>query len=275
MYGPPRQIAMLANKDISESSGLALSFRQPDLFWTHNDSGDTPRLFAFGRSGEHRGFCRLKDVEASDWEDMASFERDGKSWLLLADVGDNGRRRKTCQLYLCEEPSLTVSATVARRIEFRYENGSHNCESMAVDATQDIVLLTTKVYGPVCRVFQLTLPKQSTTEPFVAEQIAAISVPVTVAMDVSPDGLRAIVLTYGDAFEFSRKAGESWREAFGRPPQQITMPTRRQGETICYGRDGRSLYLTSERVPTPLWEVPWISTAKPGEALPGNDRPEK
>jgi hypothetical protein len=34
------------------------------------------------------------------------------------------------------------------------------------------------------------------------------------------------------------------------------MPRRRQGESICYGPDGKTLYLTSEQLPTPLWEVP-------------------
>jgi hypothetical protein len=34
------------------------------------------------------------------------------------------------------------------------------------------------------------------------------------------------------------------------------MPLRRQGESICYGPDGRSLYLTSEKLPTPLIEIP-------------------
>jgi hypothetical protein len=34
------------------------------------------------------------------------------------------------------------------------------------------------------------------------------------------------------------------------------MPQRRQGETVCYGPDGKTLYLTSEFAPTPLFEVP-------------------
>ena len=59
----------------------------------------------------------------------------------------------------------------------------------------------------------------------------------------------------GPAFEFTRKPGETWKDAFSRVPRTLAMPVRVQGEAICYGRDGRSLYLTSERRPTPLWEV--------------------
>ena len=44
-------------------------------------------------------------------------------------------------------------------------------------------------------------------------------------------------------------------DAFAKPPRKIVMPERIQGEAICYGRDGKRLYLTSEKQPTPLFEV--------------------
>jgi hypothetical protein len=81
-------------------------------------------------------------------------------------------------------------------------------------------------------------------------------------MDISPDGLRAIVLTYGDAFEFVRGPKETWEQGFARPPRRVQMPQRVQGESICYGPDGKTLYLTSEcknknsASPSPLLEVP-------------------
>ncbi len=40
------------------------------------------------------------------------------------------------------------------------------------------------------------------------------------------------------------------------------MPQRNQGESVCYGADGRTLYLTSEFAPTPLLEVPAEPDAK-------------
>ena len=40
--------------------------------------------------------------------------------------------------------------------------------------------------------------------------------------------------------------------------REIGMPLRIQGESICYGPDGKTLYLTSEKLPTPLWEVPVV-----------------
>ena len=86
--------------------------------------------------------------------------------------------------------------------------------------------------------------------------IGTLEIPPATAMDISPDGRRAVVLTYGSAYEYSRGEDEDWAQALSRPPRELVMPARRQGESICYGLDGKTLYLTSEKLPTPLWEVP-------------------
>ncbi|MBI2480594.1 MAG: hypothetical protein HYV60_18805 [Planctomycetia bacterium] len=252
---PTRQLATLANADILESSGLAASYELPNSFWTHNDSGDTPRLFAFDDAGRDLGVVLLIGVTALDWEDMASFRRGDRGWLLVADVGDNGRRRETCQLHLLPEPALGARvARVHSSINFRYEHGPIDCEAVGVDETSNTVLLASK--SPFrCEVFALQLPSTPSAQILVARSIANISVPLATALDVSPDGTRAIVLTYTDAFEFQRRETESWSDAFKRQPQVITMPIRKQGESICYAADRRSLFLTSERQPTPLWKV--------------------
>ena len=88
-YGPPRQLGVLANPRIRESSGLACSRRTPGVFWTHNDSGDRPRLYAFDTTGADLGTYELKGASALDWEDLASFTRKGRGYLLVGDIGDN------------------------------------------------------------------------------------------------------------------------------------------------------------------------------------------
>jgi hypothetical protein len=250
-----QQLAILANADILESSGLAASIEAPEALWTHNDSGDGPRLFAFDHSGRDLGVVSLAGIMATDWEDIASFRRDNRGWLLVADVGDNARRRETCQLYLLPEPALHArSATVHTTINFRYENNPRDCEAVGIDGSSNTVLLATKA-AVQPEVFALQLPSTPTERVLVARRIATISVPFATALDVSPDGTRAIVLTYADAYEFQRHEHESWADAFQGQPQVIKMPARRQGESICYAPDGCSLFLTSEKQPTPLWKV--------------------
>jgi len=116
--------------------------------------------------------------------------------------------------------------------------------------------------GPKAGPAGASASKPAADRPYTARLIGEIATSPVVAMDISPDGRRAIVLTYADALEFVRRDGETWRQAFARRPRTIVMPRRRQGEAICYGPDGRTLYLTSEHTPTPLLEVPVLEPEK-------------
>jgi hypothetical protein len=281
-YGKPRQIATLADVRIDESSGLAVGHARPDVFWTHNDSGDAARLYAFDRRGRRLATCTLEGVMADDWEDIASFRRGGRNYLLVADIGDNLWSRPECTLFLLEEPAVgtpekpvTAAVPVLRTIYFVYERGPRDCEALGVDPAAGRFYFVTKE-GLRCKVFELAVPDEvfappkpgdgpaaamsGADQPHTARLIGEIATSPVVAMDISPDGRRAIVLTYADALEFVRAGGETWRQAFARKPHTVVMPARRQGESICYGTDGRTLYLTSEHTPTPLLEVPVIET---------------
>ena len=131
---------------------MAASQCQPGLFWTHNDSGDEPRIFAFDEQGRHRGTCRLDGAEAIDWEDMGSFKLRGSSYLFLADVGDNGRKREHYTIYLVAEPGMGQSNVAARPLHFQYEDGSHDCEAVALDTTRQVFILVEKVLNLTARV---------------------------------------------------------------------------------------------------------------------------
>jgi hypothetical protein len=265
-YGKPDQIGVVADPRINESSGLARSIQNPGAFWTHNDSGGGPRLFLIDGAGKTLAVVSVEGASAVDWEDMASFRRGERGYLLIGDIGDNAVERKTYTLYLVPEPRIdpggkpvTLTAKPALAIRFRYEDGPHNCESVAVDAAAGKIYLVAKRGGVECRVYEMPLPSEQPDEPMVARPIATLRIPTTTAMDISPDGLRAVVLTYGHAREYARAGGEPWAKAFARRERIIVMPRREQGESICYGPDGKSLYLSSEGKSQPLWEVAPLS----------------
>jgi len=264
-YGPPRELCKLASGAITESSGLACSRNAPGLFWTHNDSGDAARIYLFNTKGEDLGGCELAGVQPRDFEDMASFSVGGKNYLLLGDVGDNERRADVHVLYLVQEPPIhpqrglvVQQAVVVGTVRYRYDDDRHNCESVAVDPVGKTILLVSKEGGAECGAYAIPWPKNIPNEPVVARKIATLKIPTTTAMDVSPNGRRAVVLSWAKAYEYTRGADEDWAAAFSRPPRTIPMPPRKQGESICYGADGKTLYLTSEKLPTPLWEVPVV-----------------
>jgi hypothetical protein len=264
-YAAGREIARLANATIAESSGIAASRVREGVFWTHNDSGNRPELFAFSLKGEDLGTFPVQGATNIDWEDMASFTLGKKRFLLIADVGDNYSRRKSCTLYFVEEPGAGKpgAVPVAARVDFTYEDGPHNCESAAVDPMRKEILLVSKTTENRCKAYVVPLPQADGAKNPVAKAVATLEIPTTTAMDVSPDGLRAVVLTYGDAYEYTRAADEDWAAAFGRAPRTLAMPRRAQGESICYGADGRTLYLTSEKAPTPLLEVAPVAEKPP------------
>jgi len=79
---------------IDEASGLAVSRETPGVLWTHNDSGDGPVLYAFDKTGAHRGAVMLDGVWAIDWEDLAGAVLDDQPTLVVGDIGDNPRKRR-------------------------------------------------------------------------------------------------------------------------------------------------------------------------------------
>lgn len=277
VHGEGRTLCVLANKAVNESSGVACSRVTPGVFWTHNDSGDGPNLYATNAKGENLGTFRVAGASARDWEDIASFTADGKSYLLIADVGDNAATYAEYRLYLVEEPRLNVAQApsaagddahpgagapqpkpelkVARTITFVYEDGPHNCEAVGVDPVTRTAYLVTKRAAPTCKVYALPLFAETGGRTATAKAVATLAIPAVVAMDILSDNRHAVVLTYGNAFEYVRRGDEPWPAAFAKAGRELKMPRRAQGESICYGADGRTLYLTSEG-PCPLIEVP-------------------
>lgn len=268
-YGAPVELSTLKHKKIKESSGLAASHRNDGLFWTHNDSGDKPRLYCFDRSGAHKGTCKIKKAGSIDWEDMCSFSLNGRSKLLIADIGDNGSRRKSCRLYLMDEPKNPQNDVEKLQvIKLRYSTGPMDCEAIGIDVASKKLLFVEKKRWINCRAFEADIELDEATGEIIgkrndtgiveliAKPVGQIRLPLVTAMDVSSDGKRAIVLTLGQAFEYHRGDGETWKDAFARKPRTIDMPPRKQGEAICYGKAGRDLFLTSELTPTPFFTVP-------------------
>ena len=268
-YAPPKKLADLANRKINESSGLACSTLNEGVFWTHNDSGDAPVVYAFAADGRHLASLRIDGAAARDWEDMASFRIGKRGFLLLADVGDNGAKRKTCTLYIVKEPKLprtttrpapgkpvAMRAKVSVKITFAYEDGPRDCEAVAVDANSRKIYLATKETPLTAKIYELPLPGKSPRKTLRAKIVAKLPIMFATAMDISPDGRRAVVVNYGTAYQYARGPKQTWAEAFSQVPLAIKTPNRRQGETICYAPDGKTLYLTSEKLPTPLWRIP-------------------
>jgi len=220
----------------------------------------------------------MDGIKNNDWEDLASFELDGKTWLLIADTGDNGGVRKNCTLYVIAEPDPStlspereVTATVAWRIPVVYPEGPHDCESVTVDPrSETIFLLSKRTHPPV--LYSLPLRPALDGKTPAAEPIATLTAGVPqptswqklfpsatqryraqpTAIDIAPDGHAAAVLTYGDVLLYPHRPGEPWRDTFSRAPVILAPHGLPQAEALCFSRESRSLYVTGEGNTQPL-----------------------
>jgi len=110
-YGPPKVIGTIKNESVNESSGLVASRTTPGVYWTHNDSGDGPFLYAIRTDGEYFGVWRVTGAQAIDWEDISIGPGPvrGKSYLYIGDIGYNGSARKEIVVYRVLEPKPSLA----------------------------------------------------------------------------------------------------------------------------------------------------------------------
>lgn len=257
---------VVAQPALTESSGLARSGRSPGVYWSHNDSGGPTDLYAFDAQGAARGVLHVQGALNLDWEDISGFVEDGVPRLLVADVGDNSALRPAVRLYVLDEPALDAAGAaletrVSRSFALVYPDGPRDCEAVAVDAEEGSVYLLSK-RDAVPRLYRVPLHPGSPL--VVAEALGEIAIPRAAAdapdpesinwvtsMDFAADARRAAVVTLRRAYVYTRAEGESWAQAFARPPKSYAVPDDPQIEAIAWSADAGELLLTSEGEPTP------------------------
>lgn len=255
--GPAARVE-LQEPDLNESSGVCVA--ASGEVWSHNDSGDTPRLFAFNRQGQRVAECQVKGARAADWEDICSFELDGKHYFAIGDVGDNLARRESVQIYVVEQPhpdqlsENTFDLESLCRIEVSYPQGALNCEALAFDPlTRSFVLVSKQTLH--CQFYRVPIQDFLRDRAVRAEEGPRLLVPMVTGADISPDGKRLVLSTYGPGILLERHADAS-RGWLTDRPQTFELPSRRLGESICFADDAANLLLTSEFAPAPLFTVP-------------------
>lgn len=247
----------LSDRSVTESSGLAISLRREGYFWTHNDSGDGPSLYAYDKKGRRAAKVKLKDVNANDWEDCCTFSSGGKARLLVADCGDNGRQRSKIQLFLLDEPDPRESDTVKKvsRITVRYPDGARDCEAVAVDSVRKTIVLLTKSFLPQSGVYVIPLPEQ-TQKAFditvTATKVATVVLPLVTAADFDASTGDLWVTNYLQAFRFHASTRtQPLARQIKQLPDAFDLPRWRQVEAVAVDED-QNVWITSEGSPTPL-----------------------
>ncbi len=269
-YSSPVVIGKIETDEIKESSGLSASECQ-DVLWTHNDAGSGPFIYAMGTDGRHLGTWRVTNAQNIDWESITNYkDASGKCSLIIGDIGDNDEVRADVQIYRIPEPVASaetaksntanpLATAPAEVIRVAYPNGKNNAETIMVHPqTGDIYIVTKKKTGPA-GVFRIK-PAFGSTELVRSEKLADISVPskpegLLTGGSISPDGKRVMLCDVKGGYELVLPDGAAPDAIWTQKPVNVDIGDRKQGEGVSYGRDGMSLYASSEKKNTPLYLI--------------------
>ncbi len=270
-YGPPTRLATIKDSSIKESSGLVASRSRPGAYWTHNDSGDGPFIYAFDTRGESLGVFRVTGAELTDWEDISigpGPQRD-KSYLYIADIGDNDQQRSEVVVYRVAEPVLNNDKSTRKRpqetepaeaIRLRYPDGKHDAEALIVHPASGNIYIVTKVpiANPV--VYEAAAPfvagKLITMRRLGEVRVPSLFGGVITGGSISPDGRRVALCDYFQGYELVLPANASnFNDIWKQRMTGFDLGKREQGESIAYRLDGKALLATSEGKQAALFQV--------------------
>jgi hypothetical protein len=242
--------AVLRSPHLIESSGVSPSALAPGVLWTHNDSGDEPRLYATDSAGSDLGWVRIAGATNADWEDLGSGpcpEHSGPC-LFVADIGDNLHRRTHIVIYRLAEPRAPLAASdTGREAPFeaattlRYPDHPHDAEAIVVEPSGHLFIITKELFG---RPLYFQVPPRATpqragemdTLRLVGFLDVAPSLPrmrLVTGAAVSPDGTILAVRTYS-SLHFFRLRGDSLPVALT-PATGLPIPViEPQGEGVAF-----------------------------------------
>jgi len=275
----PTLHARVVSDPIAELSGIVKSPRRENLFWVHNDSGDSARIFAINSDAQsilptYSKFTNYPDAPESgksqwqgfevlyannvDWEDIAA----DASYLYLSDMGNNGNERKDMAIYAISEidPTASTRSAVVQKYPVVYPDQTgfpdptwnFDSESLFV-ADEKLYLITkhrsaTLPHGmePGAKLYRMDT--RFTDQPNTLTLIESnAELTAATGADLSPDGQRLAVISYSDLWLFSRPADGSdhWLSS----PSIRTALDRnvvKQVEAIAW-QDDRTLLLGNEQ----------------------------
>jgi hypothetical protein len=245
-----------APEPIREASGLAVDPWDPTIFWTHNDSGGLPALYAFDTDGTLRHTLTLVGLMANDWEALAVGPCRGTWCLYVGDIGDNLRMRREIRVHRVPIPSLDLNRSSAEPETMRlvWPEGARNAEAMAVWPDETVVILSkeTNIARVGARVFGTTPNGPATLEVLGELTLRQwVNTAQATGLDVTQDGRRAVMRLYTHVVVI--KDIDSPADLATAAARAVTAPPELQGEAVAWTPSG---YATlGEGAEATLYEV--------------------
>jgi len=249
---------------VSEASGIAASRNNASVLWTHNDSGDSARIFCLDTQGRRLGIYSVTGGSNVDYEDVAIGPGPvtNVSYLYVGDIGDNNAVRANIVVYQIPEPAVyarqyanPVSAGLkgVRAITMTYPDGARNAEAMFVDPVTGDLFILSKA-ASTSRIYTAPKAKLDTTNSLVLTFVRTLGFDVPSAADISSSGNEIIVRQEEFARLWLRTNGQSVSSAFG--GAAITVPVtgtangEPNGEAIGFDGVGSGYFTLSDSATT-------------------------
>ena len=251
------QSAPLSDPAIVEASGIVASHSQTGIYWVHNDSGDTARIFAIDTTGKTRATYNLTGISATDFEDIAIGPGPVANvrYLYIGDIGDNARARSHVSVLRVPEPIVPASpATIELGgidvLNFNYPNGARNAESLLVHPrTAEITIIMKRVSSEPISIYRASgIPEAGSTSALT--DVGTLNLPGSISnptgVDISRDGLAIALRTYFNVFVYKVATNQTVESALAAVPCVANAASENQGEAIAFHQDGLGFVTLSE-----------------------------
>lgn len=227
----------ITDSRITESSGLAADSAAGG-YWTVNDSGDSAVAYALSTSGRVLGTLEYR-AEPIDVEAVAM--HDGR--LYVADIGDNLADRESITVYYFDDASPDDGTVSYRSWDFVYPDGPHDAETLLVDESGRLFVVTKDAMGAVYAAPRR--PKRAGVNELTKVGDAPGAVTDGTFL---PGGERIALLTFGSIVVIDATSYE--------PVGQAQVPMQRQPESLAVSLDGSSLLVGSEGRRSKVYAIP-------------------
>jgi len=249
------------------------SRKNSGVLWVHNDSGDSPRLFALTPAGVHLATYNLPDAPSGDWEDLAVGldPQTGEHVLYVGDVGDNQLQRESIVVHVVAEPDVSptqepveADATFYKLLLQYPDDHAFDSETLLVDPVTSDIYVVTKVVGATFGVYRKAAPHAADEEAvldLVAEPTSkeVATYGVTTGGEFSPLGDRIVVRGYGpNGRLWLRDGAHPMSEILATEPCEVTLPVEIQAESVCFSADGSGLYTIPEGDAATIRYTPFV-----------------
>jgi hypothetical protein len=234
-------------------TGMAATAKGYDVI-NDNDASQTVQIYQISTA------CQVQKLVVDDNQpntpaDLA-VTADGSIWV--ADIGDPQQQRQSIAIW-----KFTGGNDGATLYHLTYPDGAHNAASMLVPANGQPVIVTKQAGQGVVYVPTAALNANQAVPLKKAGAIAlkATGTPggplgptgqrVFSGGAVSPDGKRAVLRTYTDAYEWDVTGGDVATSIVKGKPRRTPLPNEPDGEAISYSTDGKT-FLTMADAKNPL-----------------------